>query len=536
MAGDGQPAGPGGRIGNAIGAMQGNKWIIALTVMLPTLIEIIDTSVANVSLDHIRGSLSAGIDESAWVLTSYLVSNAVVIPMTGWLARTFGRKRYMIFSVSLFTFASFMCGASQSLEMLIFFRVLQGIGGGGLQPMSQSVLLETFPPREHGMAMALFGIGAMFGPIAGPLMGGYITDAMSWRWIFYVNIPIGLFAIFMISLFIEDPHYIRDAAKTRPDRWGIALLVVWVGCLQMILDKGQREDWFRSDFILAMAAVALVALLAFVVVELYVAESPVVDLRVFRNLSFTTGNALMFISFFNLMGSIVLLPLYAQMLLGYTATLAGWVLSPGGVATLFCMPVTGKLITRRNPKHVLFFGISLCALSTHIMSHFTLGADFASLMWPRIVLGFGMGFLFIPLTTLTLSSIPRAEMGNATSAYNLLRNLGGSVGIAFSTTVFGRRAQFHQSRLTEHLTGLDRGFREALEKGRMLFGHGMPELAAMSDRTTMGRLYRETVRQATMMGFNDAFWILSMLMFGILPLILLLKRPAHQTDGAPPAH
>ncbi|HEY3490130.1 MAG TPA: DHA2 family efflux MFS transporter permease subunit [Candidatus Deferrimicrobiaceae bacterium] len=525
-----------GRIGNAIGAMQGNKWIIALTVMLPTLIEIIDTSVANVSLDHIRGSLSAGIDESAWVLTSYLVSNAVVIPMTGWLARTFGRKRYMIFSVSLFTFASLMCGAAQSLNMLIFFRVLQGIGGGGLQPMSQSVLLETFPPKEHGMAMALFGIGAMFGPIAGPLMGGYITDMMSWRWIFYINIPIGLFAIFMVSIFIEDPAYIRDAVKTKPDRWGIALLVVWVGSLQMILDKGQREDWFQSEFILVLSAVALLALLAFVMVELWFAEHPVVDLRVFRNVSFTTGNALMFIAFFNLMGSIVLLPLYAQMLLGYTATLAGYVLSPGGVATLVCMPITGRLITNHNPKYILFLGIGLCAVATHLMSQFTLGADFAALMWPRIVLGFGMGFLFIPLTTLTLSSIPKREMGNATSAYNLLRNLGGSVGIAFSTTIFGRRAQLHQAHLTEHLTWFDRGFTEAIARGRMLMGHGMPELAASADRMTMGRLYAQAVRQATMMGFNDAFWILSMLMFGILPLILLLKRPAHQTGDLPPAH
>jgi DHA2 family multidrug resistance protein len=526
----------GGRFDRAVGAMQGNKWVIALTVMLPTLIEIIDTSVANVSLDHIRGSLSAGIDESAWVLTSYLVSNAVVIPMTGWLARTFGRKRYMIFSVALFTFASLMCGASQSLGMLIFFRVLQGIGGGGLQPMSQAVLLETFPPREHGMAMALFGIGAMFGPIAGPLMGGYITDAMSWRWIFYINIPIGLFAIFMITLFIRDPAYIRDAAKTKPDRWGIALLVVWVGCLQIVLDKGQREDWFASEQILVLAAIAILALAAFVMVELFFAEHPVVDLRVFRNVSFTTGNALMFIAFFNLMGSIVLLPLYAQMLLGYTATLAGWVLSPGGVATLFCMPVVGKLIGKHNPKYILFCGILLCAVSTQMMSRFTLGADFAALMWPRIILGFGMGFLFIPLTTLTLSSIPRTEMGNATSAYNLLRNLGGSVGIAFSTTIFGRRAQLHQSRLTEHLTFFDRGFNEAIARGRGLLAHGASDLAAAADRTTMGRLYGQVVRQATMMGFNDAFWLLSMLMFAILPLILLLKRPAHQTGPAPPAH
>src|SRR5512145_742776 len=261
----------GGRITNTVGAIGASKWIVAVTVMLPTLIEIIDTSVANVALDHIRGSLSSGIDESAWVLTSYLVSNAVIIPMTGWLARTFGRKRYLTFSVLLFTFASLLCGSSTSLGMLVFFRVLQGIGGGALQPMSQAILLETFPPREHGIAMAIFGVGAMFGPIAGPLMGGYITDTLSWRWIFYVNIPIGMFAAVMVTLFIHDPPYLRRAEKVKVDVWGIALLTVGIGALQIVLDKGQRDDWFQSDFILVLSAVSVLSLGLFVIVELYFA-------------------------------------------------------------------------------------------------------------------------------------------------------------------------------------------------------------------------------------------------------------------------
>src|SRR5574342_380278 len=280
----------GNRFGNAVGAIGGSKWIVAVMVMLPTLIEIIDTSVANVALDHIRGSLSSGIDESAWVLTSYLVSNAIIIPMTGWLARTFGRKRYLTFSVLLFTFASLLCGSSTSLGMLVFFRVLQGIGGGALQPMSQAILLETFPPREHGIAMAIFGNGAMFGPIAGPLMGGYITDTLSWRWIFYVNIPIGLFAAFMVTMFIHDPAYLKRTEKVKVDTWGIALLTVGIGLLQIVLDKGQREDWFQSDFILVLSAVSVLSLVLFVIVELYYAEHPIVDLRAFRNLSFGSGN------------------------------------------------------------------------------------------------------------------------------------------------------------------------------------------------------------------------------------------------------
>ena len=520
--------GEGGRFGNTVGAIGASKWIVAITVMLPTLIEIIDISVANVALDHMRGSLSSGIDESAWVLTSYLVSNAIIIPMTGWLARTFGRKRYLTFSVLLFTFASLLCGSSTSLGMLVFFRVLQGIGGGALQPLSQAILLETFPPREHGMAMAIFGIGIMFGPIAGPLMGGYITDALSWRWIFYVNIPIGLFAVFMVSMFIHDPPYMKRQGGIKVDIWGIALLTVWVGALQIVADKGQREDWFHSDFILVLSAVAALALILFVIVELFVAEHPVVDLRAFRNISFTTGNVVMFVAFFNLLGSIVLLPLYAQLLLGYTATLAGLVLSPGGVATLVTMPLVGRFIGRHDPKYPLFLGVAVCALSTWMMSNFSLTADFNALLWPRIYLGFGMGLLFIPLTTLTLSSIPKPQMGNATSIYNLLRNLGGSIGVAFSATMFTRRAQVHQSRMVEHLTAMDEGLRAAVAKGQALLpSHGVHESAA--GHTALAKIYGELVRQATMMGFNDAFYILSVMMACVLPLLFLLRRPAHQT-------
>ncbi|MBI5343403.1 MAG: DHA2 family efflux MFS transporter permease subunit [Deltaproteobacteria bacterium] len=480
-----------------------SKWIVAVTVMLPTLIEIIDTSVANVSLDHIRGSLSAGIDEAGWVLTSYLVSNAIVIPMTGWLARTFGRKRYLLFSIFLFTAASFLCGSSTSLGMLVFFRILQGIGGGALQPLSQAILLESFPPKEHGIAMAIFGIGAMFGPIAGPIMGGYITDTMSWRWIFYVNIPIGLLAVFMVTLFIHDPHYLKRTEKVKVDTWGIALLTVGIGALQIVLDKGQREDWFQSDFILVLTAVSVLALALFVIVELYYAEHPIVDLRAFRNVSFSTGNMVMFIAFFNLFGSIVLLPLYAQILLGYTATLAGLVLSPGGVATLIVMPIVGKLIAKRNPKYLLTFGIA--------------------------------AFLFIPLTTLTLSSIPRPQMGNATSIYNLLRNLGGSFGVAFATTMFVRRAQVHQNHLTERLTWLDRTFQPAVEWGKgLVMGRGIPEFAA--ETTVLRRIYGQAIRQATALGFNDAFFFLAVMMACVLPLVLLIRRPAHQENPPPAGH
>ncbi|MBZ0155508.1 MAG: DHA2 family efflux MFS transporter permease subunit [Alphaproteobacteria bacterium] len=498
-----------------------NKWLIAFTVMLPTLIEIVDTSVVNVALDHIRGSLSAGIDESTWTITSYLVSNAITIPMTGWLSRIFGRKRYLIFSLSLFTASSFLCGSAWSLGSLIVFRILQGIGGGALQPISQSILLESFPPRQHGIAMAVFGIGIMFGPIIGPLLGGWITDNWSWRWIFYINIPLCFISILMTLFFITDPPYMKRA-RMKIDYWGLALLALGLGCLQIVLDKGQQENWFDSAYITWMGAVSLVSLILFVVVELS-AEHPVVDLRVFRNLSFSVGNVMMFFAFFNLFASIVLLPLFLQTLMGYTATLAGFVLGPGGVATLIAMPIAGNLVTKMNPKWLLSFGIVVAAYSTFLMSEFTLSAGMNTILWPRIVLGIGMGFLFIPLTTLTLSTIRKEEMGNASAIYNLLRNLGGSFGVAFVTTVIARRAQFHQARLAEHLTPYDLPYQYAVEQGsRILRERGVPE--ALSHYGAIGNIYRQLLRQASMLSFNDAFLIVSGILLCILPLVFLMKR------------
>ncbi|MCC6346520.1 MAG: DHA2 family efflux MFS transporter permease subunit [Nitrospirales bacterium] len=498
-----------------------NKWLIALTVMLPTLIEIIDTSVVNVSLDHIRGSLSAGMDEATWTITSYLVSNAIIIPLTGWLSRIFGRRRYLIFSISLFTAASFLCGSAWSLQSLIVFRILQGMGGGALQPLSQSILLETFPPRQHGMAMAVFGIGIMFGPIIGPLLGGWITDNWSWHWIFYLNIPIGLISIFMTMLFIADPPYLKGE-RMKIDYIGLTLLAVGLGSLQIVLDKGQQENWFDSSFITWLSIAAAASLFLFVVVE-HFAEHPVVDLRIFRNISFSAGNLVMFFAFFNLFASIVLLPIYLQTLMGYTATLAGLVLGPGGIATLLAMPAAGRLVTRVNPKGLLVFGILVCCYSSYLMSRFTLHADFFTIIWPRVVLGIGMGFLFIPLTTLTLSTIRKEEMGNATAIYNLLRNLGGSFGVAFVTTILARRAQFHQARLVEHLTPFDSAYRQAVEQGaRILQERGVPE--TLSQYGAAARIYRQLIRQASMISFNDAFHLISLIMLCILPLVFFMRR------------
>jgi DHA2 family multidrug resistance protein len=498
-----------------------NKWIIALTVMLPTLIEIIDTSVVNVSLDSIRGSLSAGIDESTWTITSYLVSNAIIIPMTGWLSRVFGRKRYLIFSVMLFTLSSFLCGISWNLKSLVFFRILQGVGGGALQPISQSILLETFPRKQHGMAMAIFGIGIMFGPIIGPLLGGWITDNWSWHWIFFINIPIGIISVLMVLFFIVDPPYMKRMSM-KIDYWGLAFLALGLGCLQIVLDKGQMEDWFSSGFITAMTLVSVISLVLFLVIEMYVPH-PIVNLKTFRNVSFSTGSMVMFFAFFNLFGSIVLLPVYLQTLMGYTSTLAGMVLGPGGIATLIAMPIAGRLVTRMNPKLLLGAGIVIAAYSTHLMSQFNLLADFDTLIWPRIVLGVGMGFLFIPLTTMTMSGIRKEEMANASAIYNLLRNLGGSFGVAFVTTMIARRSQFHQTLLVEHLTPFDRSYQIASHQSvQMLQNSGLDQTSA--NQGGLGALYGQLLKQSAMMSFNDAFYLLSVFMICILPLVFLMRR------------
>jgi len=496
------------------------KWIIALTVMLPTLIEIVDTSVVNVSLDHIRGSLSAGLDESTWTITSYLVSNAIIIPITGWLSKVFGRKRYLIFSIALFTISSFFCGAAWSLGSLVVFRVFQGIGGGALQPISQSILLESFPPKQHGMAMAVFGVGIMFGPIVGPVLGGWITDNWSWHWILYINIPIGIISVLMAMFFITDPPYMKRTAM-RIDYWGLMLLVIGLGSLQIVLDKGQRENWFSSNFIFWLSIIAGTALVLFVIVEFF-AEHPVVDLRALRNISFSTGNVVMFFTFFCLFASIVMLPVYLQTLMGYTSTLAGMVLGPGGIATLIAMPLAGRLVTKVNPKGLLALGLAICAYSTFLMSQFNLYADFNTLIWPRIVLGVGMGLLFIPLTTLTLSTIKKEAMGNATGIYNLLRNLGGSFGVAFVTTMLERREQFHQVRLVEHLTPFDRNYQLALDhSSRILQYKGVVPL---SQQAGQGVIYRELLRQASMLSFNDIFRVVSVILLCVMPLVLLIRR------------
>jgi len=498
-----------------------NKWVVALSVMLPTIIEVMDTSVVNVSLPHIQGSMNAGVDEVTWVLTSYLVSNAIIIPITGWLASVFGRRRYLIFSLFLFTASSILCGAAPSLKLLIVARVMQGLGGGGLQPLSQAILLETFPRREHGMAMAVFGMGVVMAPIVGPVLGGWITDTWSWRWVFYINLPVGVLAVFMATLFIRDPAYIKRKVF-RIDKWGLFLLTLGLGSLQIVLDKGEREDWLHSDFILILLITAVLALTLFIIVELRT-EHPVVDLRIFRDRSFSAGTVMMFLAFFCLFGSFVLLPLYTQQLMGYTALWAGLVLGPGGLSSFFVMPLAGILMRKGvKPWLLLIAGLGITSYALLMMSDFNLQGNFYSIAFPRLIQGFGLGMFFVPLSTAAYFNVPVEQMGNASGVFNLVRNLGGSFGVAFSTTLLSQRAQVHQTFLSERITPYNPAFREAYRRAHDLLQ--MNHSAAAPSTGGLAFLYQEILRQASILSFNDTFYVLSIATAILIPFAFLLRK------------
>ena len=517
------------------GQPQVSKWLITASVMIPTLIEILDTSVANVSLTHIQGSLSAGQEEVTWVLTSYLVANAVIIPMSGWLAGLMGRKRYLLASIVIFTLSSFLCGMATSLAQLIFFRILQGAGGGGLQPMSLAILMEAFPPHERGMAMAVFGMGIVVGPIMGPVLGGYLTDTYTWRWIFYINFPIGLLALYMCTSFVFDPPEQKRLLKgDKIDYLGLVLLCVGLGCLQIVLDKGELEDWFSSNFIVILSLVAAACLAFLVWWELH-HERPILDLRILRDRSFATGNVVMFSGFFAFFGSIVLLPMFLQRLMGYTAFQAGLVLGPAGLLTLILMPISGKLTQKVDSRYLLAVGLLVNAYALYYMSGFSLGIDFNTAVHSRLIQGAAMPFFFVPLSLVTMAYVRNENMNNASAIFNLVRNLGGSFGVAFVTTLLARRTQFHHHRLAEHLTSFNPGFMFKLEQLKSALGVKMGTLADQS-QAAGAMIYGQLQRQAAAMAFNDAFLAQCAMFFGLVFLLLIIRKPPIGQRPGPGAH
>jgi DHA2 family multidrug resistance protein len=509
---------------------QVNPWIVAVAVMFATFMEVLDTTVVNVSLPHIAGSLSASVDEASWALTSYLVANAIVLPMTGWLANYFGRKRTLLAAVFGFTAASFLCGLAPTLPTLIFFRVIQGATGGCLQPLSQAVMLEAFPPRDRGKAMAFWGLGIVVAPMLGPVLGGWLTDNYSWRWVFYINLPVGLASVIMTRLFIFDPPYIRRSDRGI-DYWGMGMLAVGVGALQVLLDKGQEEDWFSSNWMVSLAVVAAVAILWFIIHELRTAN-PVVHLRVFKERTYSAGVFLMTILGFVLYGSMLLLPIFLQTLLGYPALDAGVAMAPRGLGSFLMMPLVGTVLSRFDPRKVLAVGLVGAAWTLYQLGNLNLNAGYWDIFWPQFIQGAALALLFVPLTTATMDPIRKEEMGNATSMFNLMRNIGGSVGIASATTYLFRRQQFHIHVLGANVTPYSNRTRNYLwGMQNALASRGVDPTTA--SHQAYGSLWGVVQQNAAMLSFVDTFRTMAIVFLLVLPLLLIMRRPKHQ--GGPTA-
>ena len=505
--------------------MISRRSLVTIAVLSSAVMEVLDTSVVNVSLPHIAGSLSATTDEATWVLTSYLVANAIILPMSGWLANYFGRKRLLLTVVTGFTVSSLLCGLAPSLPMLILFRVLQGTTGGGLQPLSQAVLLEEYPPQERGKAMAFFGLGIMTAPILGPTVGGWITDTYSWRWVFYINLPVGIFSLIMISLFLTDPPYMHRGSL-RADFWGFGMLAVGMGALQIMLDKGQEDDWFGSNFIVMLAITAAVLLIGFIIRELLI-DQPIVHLELLKYRSFGAGIFFVTVLGFVLYSSLVLLPLFMQTLLGWTSATAGLWCSPRGIGTALCMPLVGYLLGKGwDGRWLLAFGFVIGGISSLGFSRMNLQSGTWDILVWQLSQGLGMSFIFVPLTTLTMDPIPKRETGYATSLYSVMRNIGSSVGVSFVTTWLARRAQFNQSVLAAHVTPYDSATRGMLGQAQaMLMRNGADPITA--NRQAMAMLYGEVQQQASVLSFLTVFRTIGIIFLVIIPLILVLRKPKH---------
>src|SRR5215470_1637431 len=507
-----------------------NPWLIAAAVMLATFMEVLDTSIAAVALPYIAGSLSASNDEATWVLTSYLVANAIVLPASSWFSLRFGRKRFLLFCIVLFTASSFACGAATSLGMILLARALQGAGGGALQPLSQSILLETFPPQKRGMAMAVFALGVVVAPVLGPTLGGWLTDTYSWRWAFYINIPVGAFAVFMITRYVEDPPYIKNARPGKFDAIGLGLLAVWLGSLQIILDKGQEDDWFGATWIRWATAALVVSFIAFLARE-FRHDKPLVDLRVFRHRNFAIGCLLIGLFGAAIYGLITLLPLFYQELMGYTALAAGWAVSPRGVGAIVAMPIIGYLTARIDNRWLIAFGFMLFGVASLCFGHVNLSIGQWSFLWAILISGFGSGCVFVPLSTTTMAFLRNEEIGNASGLYNLLRNIGGSIGISIVNTIVARHEQLHRNELAA-----------SLNPGRVTVQgtiHGMQGyLAAQGASTTdalhqaYGLIGQGLNSQARLWSYVDDFRYMALMCFGCIPIVFLLKKSVGKKGGA----
>jgi DHA2 family multidrug resistance protein len=502
-----------------------SPWLVAVGVMLATFMQVLDTSIANIALPHIAGSLSASTDQATWVLTSYLVSNAIILPMTGWLGNHFGRKRVFISCIGMFIFASALCGMAVNLPMLIAARILQGAGGGAMVPIAQAILLESFPVAKRGVAMATFSLAVIVAPIIGPTLGGWITDNYSWRWIFYINLPVGLLAMSLAEWLVEDPPYIKRNPKAAIDFIGFGLLAVWLATLQIVLDKGQEADWLGAVWIRWFIGISVVAMIGFIVWEFRV-EHPLVDLRILKSRNFAVGLMLMTVVGVILYGTTAELPLFLQTLMGYPALQSGFTMSPRGIAAFCTTLIVGRvLVGRIRSRWLLCFGFSMLSLSAFLLSDLNLQVSMASVIFPTVLNGVAVSFIFVPLTTTTMSQLSQRQIGSATGLYNLMLNTGGSIGIAFVTTMIARGAQAHQALMVGHLTPTDPAFTRQLHAAQaMLARHSDPVTAT---HQAYALIYNMLNQQAHLWAFVDTFRVFGLMVLCCIPLIFLFKRGQH---------
>ncbi|MGH9745563.1 MAG: DHA2 family efflux MFS transporter permease subunit [Candidatus Acidiferrales bacterium] len=500
-----------------------SPWFIAAAVMLATFMEVLDTSIAAVALPYIAGSVSATNDEATWVLTSYLVANAIVLPASGWFAQKFGRKNFLVACISIFTVASFACGAATSLPMILIARAIQGAGGGALQPLSQAILLETFPPEKRGQAMAAFGFGVVVAPVLGPTLGGWITVNYSWRWAFYINIPIGILAVILISRFVVDPKYIREAVAGKLDAIGLGLLALWLGALQIILDKGQEDDWFGATWIRWAAGVLILSFIAFLWRELKL-KKPLVDLRILLNRNFAVGCVQIGMFGAVVYGMITILPLYYQTLMGYTALAAGLAVAPRGIGAIFAMPLVGLLLTKIDGRRLIAIGFAGVGIANIWLGHMTLDVSQWSMFWAVTVSGFFIGFVFVPLATLAMGALPDHHIGNASGLYNLFRNVGGSVGISVVNTIVSRHEQLHRTELSHSLTPQNPELQRAVDGFHGLMTQRTDPVDAL--HRTYKLLEGAIDTQAALWSYIDDFRYLALACFATVPLAFFLSKVA----------
>jgi DHA2 family multidrug resistance protein len=509
-----------------------NPWLIAVVVAMAAFMEVLDTSIANVALPYMAGNLGASNDESTWVLTSYLVSNAIVLPISGWFAGTFGRKRFFMTCLVVFILSSLLCGIAPSLGLLLVFRVMQGAGGGGLQPMAQAILADSFPPQKRGLAFALYGLTTIIAPTIGPTLGGWITFNYSWRWIFFINLPVGLLALLLVFRTVEDPPYFSrlKAAGIKLDYVGVALLALGVGALQIMLDKGQEDDWFGSHFILTLAIVAAVCLLSLVVWEWFRKE-PVIDVRLFKNFNYLSSNLMMFSFGILLFSSLVLMPQFLQTLLGYTAELAGLVLSGGAVILLLALPVVGQLTTKVQARYIIAFGWLCLAIAMYYSTkRIDLQMSFAAATWLRVAQVSGLGFLFVPITLVAYVGIPADKVNAVAGMINFMRNIGSSVGTSIVTTMIARRSQFHQTTLVAYTTPGNQSFQSLINGlAQRLAQSGMSLHEAQTQ--AYARIYQAVQAQAATLAYIDMFWVLAAGAAIMFFLSFLLKKNDPRAGG-----